>query len=83
MLRVAVPDRLARREVEGIVLRIRREEKVSYIAVDEGSGTGLKAWIVVPALLDGAGLRPGSAVSATISPRLGHVSRLENRVTDP
>jgi hypothetical protein len=76
MLRAAVPDLFARREVGGVVLRIRREEKASYLAVDEGSGTRLKAWLVPPAILDAAGLGQGSPVSATVSPHLGHVSRL-------
>jgi hypothetical protein len=82
MVWAAVPDLFARREVDGVVLRIRREEKASYLAVDEGAGTQLKAWLVPPALLDGAGLGQGSAVSATVSPRLGHVSRLEKGQID-
>ena len=76
MLAAAVPDLFVRREVEGVALRIRRQEKVSYLAVDEGTGTKVKAWIVAPAVLDGAGLGQGSRLSATVSPRLGHVSRL-------
>ena len=76
MLRAAVPDLVDRREVEGVVLRIRRDEKGSYVAVDEGSGTRLKAWRVEPAVLDGAGVSQGSPVWATVTPRLGHVSRL-------
>ena len=81
MLAAAVPDLFVTREVEGIVLRIRRHEKVSYLAVDEGAGTKVRAWIVAPLLLDSAGLNQGSPVSATVSPRLGHVSRL-SRVPD-
>jgi hypothetical protein len=76
MLRAAVPDLVAKREVEGVVLRIRRQEKRSYLAVDEGSGTRLRAWQVPPMLLNTAGLSQGDRVSATVSPRLGHVSRL-------
>lgn len=76
MLAAAVPDLFARREAEGVALRIRRHEKVSYLAVDEGRGTKVRAWIVEPAVLDGAGVTQGSRVSATVSPRLGHVSRL-------
>jgi hypothetical protein len=63
-------------EVEGVVLRIRRHEKDSYLAVDDGTRSEIKAWRVEPTVLDGAGLGQGSAVSATVSPRLGHVSRL-------
>ena len=77
MLRAAVPDLFVRQEVEGVVLRIRREEKYAYVAVDDGTRSEIKAWIVPPAVLDGAGVGQGSAVSATVSPRLGHVSRLE------
>jgi hypothetical protein len=76
MLGAAVPDLFVRREVEGVVLRIRRREKDSYLAVDDGAGTKIRAWRVEPAVLDGAGLGQGSPVSATVSPRLGHVSRL-------
>jgi hypothetical protein len=81
MLAAAVPDLFATREIEGVVLRIRRHEKVSYLAVDEGAGPKLRAWIVAPMLLDGAGLSQGQPVSATVSPRLGHVSRL-SRIPD-
>jgi hypothetical protein len=84
MLRAAVPDLFARNEVEGLVLRIRRHEKQSYLAVDDGTRSVIKAWIVEPAVLDGAGLGQGSRVSATVTPHLGHVSRLENPATvDP
>ena len=76
MLAASVPDLFVKREVKGVVLRIRRHEKVSYLAVDEGAGTKVRAWIVAPMLLGGAGLNQGSPVSATVTPRLGHVSRL-------
>ena len=76
MLAAAVPDLFATREVEGVVLRIRRHEKASYLAVDEGTGTKVRAWIVAPMLLDSAGLGQGRPVSATVTPRLGYVSRL-------
>ena len=84
MLAAALPDVFVRREIEGVVLRIRRHEKHSYLAVDDGTGITIKAWMVQPAVLDGAGLVQGSPVSATVSPRLGHVSRLGNsRVGQP
>jgi len=67
-----------RREIEGVVLRIRRHEKHSYLAVDNGTGIRIKAWMVPPAVLDGAGLVQGSPIAATVSPRLGHVPRLGN-----
>jgi hypothetical protein len=76
MLRAAIPDLFVRKEVEGVVLRIRRHEKQSYLAVDDGTRSKIKAWLVEPAVLDGAGLGQGSLVSATVSPHLGHVSRL-------
>jgi hypothetical protein len=76
MLAAAVPDLFVRREVEGVALRIRRHEKVSYLAVDEGTGTKVRAWIVDPMMLSAAGLDQGSRVSATVTPRIGHVFRL-------
>ena len=76
MLAAAVPDLFVTREVEGVVLRLRRHEKVSYLAVDEGAGTKVRAWIVAPLLLNSAGLNQGWRVSATVTPRLGYVSRL-------
>ena len=82
MLSAAVPDLFVHREVEGVVLRIRRKEKDSYLAIDEGIGSKIKAWRVEPVVLDGAALRQGSAVSATVSPRLGHVSRLGKPPTE-
>ena len=82
MLNAAVPDLFARHEVEGVVLRIRRREKDSYLAVDDGSRSKIKAWRVEPTVLDGAGLGQGSPVSATVSPRLGHVSRLGKPAVD-
>ena len=74
MLAAAVADLFVRREVEGVVLRIRSHEKVSYLAVDDGTGTKVRAWIVSPSVL--IGLSQGARVSATVTPRLGHVSRL-------
>jgi hypothetical protein len=76
MLGASVPDLFVRREASGVVLRIRRREKAAYLAVDEGAGTRVRAWAVDPALLGGAGLSQGAKVSATVTPRLGHVSRL-------
>ena len=81
MLGAAVPDLFVTRELNGVVLRIRRHEKVSYLAVDEGSGTKVRAWVVAPAMLDAAGLDQGRPVSATVTPRLGYVSRL-SRIPD-
>ncbi|MGI8809566.1 MAG: DUF2207 family protein [Acidimicrobiales bacterium] len=82
MLAAAVSDLLVRRKVEGVVLRIRRHEKHSYVAVDDGTSSEIKAWLMEPAVLDRAGLDQGSLVSATVSPRLGHVFRLENSGVD-
>ena len=81
MLAAAVPDLFVTREVQGVVLRIRHHEKVSYLAVDEGAGTKVRAWIVAPLLLNSAGLNQGRPVSATVTPRLGYVSRL-SRIPD-
>ncbi|HEX3622946.1 MAG TPA: hypothetical protein VHT97_11585, partial [Acidimicrobiales bacterium] len=83
MLRAAVPDLFATRQVEGVVLRIRPHEKQPYVAVDDGTGPGIKAWLVEPDVLNGAGLSQGSPVRATVSPRLGHVFRLERTPAPP
>jgi hypothetical protein len=77
MLRASVPDLFATTQVEGVVLRIRPHEKQPYVAVDDGTRPKIKAWLVEPAVLYGAGLSQGSPVHATVSPRLGHVFRLE------
>jgi len=76
MLVAAVPDLFTRREVQGVVLRIRPHEKQPYLAVDDGSSSVFRAWLVEPAVLYGAGSSQGSPVHATVSPRLGHVFRL-------
>jgi hypothetical protein len=76
MLVAALPDLGARKEVEGVVLRIRPHEKQPYLAVDEGRGTHVRAWLVEPLVLSNAGLTQGSPVRATVSPRLGHVFAL-------
>jgi hypothetical protein len=77
MLGAAVPDLAARREVYGIVLRIRQHEKQPYLAVDDGTTDRIRAWLVEPAVLNGAGLAQGRFVRATVTPRLGHVYALE------
>jgi len=73
MLVAAVPDLFVRREIDGVVLRIRPHEKQPYLAVDDGTRPEIKAWLVEPAALHGAGLSQGDLVRATISPHLGHV----------
>jgi hypothetical protein len=76
MLAAAVPDLFARLDVEGVVLRIRPHEKQPYLAVDDGTRSEIRAWLVEPTVLYGAGLSQGSPVHATVSPRLGHVYQL-------
>ena len=76
MLAAAVPDLFVVREMDGVVLRIRRHEKASYLALDDGTRPEIRAWRVEPAVLDGAGLDQGSLARATVRPRLGHVLRL-------
>jgi hypothetical protein len=83
MLRAAVPDLFASRQVDGVVLRIRPHEKQPYLAVDDGTASQIRAWLVAPAVLTGAGLSQGSPVRATVSPRLGHVFRLEQSSGPP
>ena len=74
MLLAAVPDLLVTQELEGVVLRYRRREKDTYIAVDDGTRPAIRAWRVEPALLTGVG--QGSVIRATVRPRLGHVLRI-------
>ena len=74
MLLAAVPDLFVTREVQGVVLRYRRREKDTYIAVDDGTRPAIRAWRVEPALVTGVG--QGSLVRATVRPRLGHVLRI-------
>lgn len=76
MLVAAVPDLFVTREVEGVVLRIRRHEKQSYVALDDGTRPKIRAWRVEPAILDRAGLGQGSGARAVVRPRLGHVLQL-------
>lgn len=84
MLRAAVPDLFVSREVEGVVLRIRRQpEKWPHLAVFDGHSTRVRAWLVAPAVLANAGLRQGARVSGTVTPHLGHVSRLEVSAAEP
>ena len=75
MLLAAVPDLFVTQEVQGIVLRHRRREKDTYVAVDDGTRPAIRAWRVEPAV--GAGIGQGSLVRATVRPRLGHVLRIE------
>ena len=75
MLLAAVPDLFVTREVEGVVLRHRRREKHTYVAVDDGTRSTVRAWRVDPTV--GAGIGQGSLVRATVRPRLGHVLRID------
>lgn len=76
MLAVAVPDLFTRRVVEGVALRVHVRQQ-PYLAVDDGTRRELRAWLVDSALLGSSGVARGSVVRATVSPRLGHVFRLE------
>ncbi|HEX2119391.1 MAG TPA: hypothetical protein VHF91_09425, partial [Acidimicrobiales bacterium] len=76
MLVAAVPDLFVTQEVEGVVLRIRRHEKHSYVALDDGTRPKIRAWRVEPGVLDRAGLGQGSGARAVVRPRLGHVLQL-------
>ena len=79
MLVAAVPDLAGRTTVEGVVLRIRTHDQQPYVAVDDGTGDHVRAWIVEPGVLNSAGLVQGSHVRATVTPRLGHVFALERQ----
>lgn len=76
MLAVAVPDLFTRQVVEGVALRVHVRQQ-PYLAVDDGTRPELRAWLVDSALLGSSGVTRGSVVRATVSPRLGHVFRLE------
>lgn len=71
LVALAVPDLFTRSHVEGIVIRMR----AGYLALDDGVHARVRAWRVEPAKL--AGVARGTVVRATVSPRLGHVYRLE------
>lgn len=73
MLVAAVPDLTVRKPVDGVVLRIRTRDDEHYVAVDDGTGDRVRAWVVESNVLNGAGLTQGAKVRATVSPRLGHV----------
>ncbi len=74
MLLASVPDLFVTKEVQGVVLRFRRREKDTYVAVDDGTRPAIRAWRVDPAVAAGVG--QGSIVRATVRPRLGHVLQL-------
>jgi Predicted membrane protein (DUF2207) len=74
------------RTVSGMVVRmrevlIRRNKKTysvqHYVAVDDGTGLHVDAWLVDNAKL--AGIRPGVEVDVVVSPRLGWVERITPR----
>jgi len=83
MLSAAVPDLFVRQEIAGMVLRIRPHDKQPYLAVDDGTRTEIRAWLVEPAMLHAAGLSQGDPVRATVSPRLGHVFSLTPATSGP
>jgi hypothetical protein len=81
----AVPDLRAQTQIRGRLLRVREDHDEhgteTWIAVDDGTArSGLRAFL----LMSGApiDLVQGCLVDVTVSPRLGHVSRLE-RVAEP
>jgi hypothetical protein len=76
MLVAALPDLTVRTPVEGVVLRLRTHEDHHYLAVDDGTGDHVRAWLVDATVLSNAGLTQGAHVRATVSPRLGHVFEL-------
>lgn len=71
MFLMGVSDLFAKRTVEGQVLRLRN----GYLAVDDGSAPKVRAWRVEPARLGPAAR--GAVVRATVTPRLGYVSKVE------
>ena len=84
MLVAAVPDLTVRKQLDGVVLRIRTRDQEHYVAVDDGTGDRVRAWVVESTVLNGAGLTQGAKVHARVSPRLGHVFELRRiSVVDP
>jgi len=65
-------DLFARRQVEGLAVRVRNP----HVAVDDGTRTRVRAWLVTRPELVGA-VSQGSVVRARVSPWLGHVFSLE------
>ena len=77
MLACAVTDLGAAKSVVGQVLRIHGiEEKGTWLAVYDGIGDRLRAWMVAPALL--TGISEGDVVRVTVTPRLGYVSHVDH-----
>jgi hypothetical protein len=79
----AIPDLWQRRQVTGLVLRLRRKEirrdedsveYICYVAVDDGSADRILAWRVRDELV--APLFQYWAVTATVTPRLRYVREM-------
>jgi hypothetical protein len=64
-------DLLSVREVTGEIVRVRAADDGQYIAVDDGTSSEVRAWLVRPELC--VGLEPGQVVTARVTPRLGYV----------
>lgn len=82
----ALDARAPTRTVSGLVVRmrevlIRRNKKTyslqHYVAVDDGTGLHVRAWLVDNAKL--AAVRPGVEVDVVVTPRLGYVERITVR----
>ncbi|MDQ4096857.1 MAG: hypothetical protein M3144_03165, partial [Actinomycetota bacterium] len=71
LLLLGVPDLFTKTEVEGLVIRLRG----GYVAVDDARQRRVRAWRVQPAKL--TGIARGDVVRVTVSPRLGHVFKIE------
>jgi Predicted membrane protein (DUF2207) len=72
----AAADLVSDNEVTGEIVRLRArqsegEEPEHYVAVDDGTSTEVRAWLVRPQLY--TGLEQGEIVTVRVTPRLGYV----------
>ncbi len=78
---IALADFGTKSEVRGEVVRCRTYQRNNgnkidhFVAVDDGTDHHVKAWLVEPAIYNA--VHEGDTVSATISPRLRHVSKID------
>jgi hypothetical protein len=68
-------DMFSRRDVHGVVLRLRQFDDRHYVAVDENRASRLQAWRVTPEIC--SKLAQGEEVQGRVGDHLGHVWRLE------
>jgi Predicted membrane protein (DUF2207) len=72
----AAADLFRNKEVTGEIVRLRQsrleaDSRTRYVAVDDGTSSTVRAWVVRPEIY--AGLAQGQVVTAVVTPRLGYV----------